>query len=81
MPGAEQMKRNLFAYTAPTGAGYPPYVSINTLESGDVEVIVRGHPVAVEASDELPAHLRQGPTVSAIVPANKWARMNTEPTH
>jgi hypothetical protein len=34
------------AYTAATGEGYPPYVSINRpLENGDVRVSVRGEPL------------------------------------
>jgi hypothetical protein len=66
------MRKNIFAYTGATGAGYPPYVSINLLESGDVEVTVRGAAVHVEQTDELPAHLREGPTVCAVVPADEW---------
>ena len=42
--GLFNMKRdNIFAYTAPEGT-YPGYVSINRLESGDVEVTVRAAP-------------------------------------
>ena len=66
------MKKNIFAYTGPTGAGYPPYVSINLLESGDVEVTVRGAAIPVEQTEELPAHLREGPVAVAIVPADEW---------
>ena len=62
------MKQNIFAYTGPTGQGYPPYVSINLLENGDVEVTVRGDPVFVDPqTDMMPPHYREGPTVSAVV--------------
>lgn len=44
------MRDNIFAYTGPTGPGYPAYVSINRLENGDVEVTVRGAPNVYEGS-------------------------------
>ena len=63
------MSKCVYAYTGATGQGYPPYVNISVLDSGDIRVTVRGDPVHVDASNEWPAHMREGPTVSAIVPA------------
>ena len=66
------MTKTAFAYTGATGRGYPPYVNISVLENGDVKVTVRGDPVDMPETDESPAHLRGGPTVSAVVPADEW---------
>lgn len=66
---------NQKGYTGVTGQGFPPYVSLTELENGDVRVTVRGDPVHVEATAELPAHIRAGETVSAVVPKDEWKRL------
>ncbi len=37
-------RENLAAHTEPTGPGYPAFLSINRLDDGAVEVIVRSPP-------------------------------------
>lgn len=108
------MAENIFAYTAMTGVGYPPYVSFNRLESGDVEVTVRSAPTEYEGcyvcgfkgrDDNEPGrcvpggptcnnycnmapekgpmqdhperchHVKEGTTVSSVVPAAEWERI------
>jgi hypothetical protein len=63
------MNNNLFAYTPATGIGYPPYVSINRLDNGDVKVTVRSGPTIVKADAE---YAIEGDTVSVVVPAAEW---------
>lgn len=63
-------RENLFAYTAATGLGYPPYVSINRLETGDVEVTVRAAP---KINQDCYGHdVTEGKMVSVVVPAADW---------
>lgn len=105
------MRDNLFAYTPATSIGYPPYVSINRLENGDVEVTVRAAPTEYDGvyvcgfndkDDHDPGrcvpggptcnnycnmapqkgpmqahpkrchHVKEGATVSYVVPAAEW---------
>lgn len=66
------IQQNIFAHTEATGEGYPSYVSINLLESGDVSIVIRGEPIHVEATDELSAHVKEGPTVSKVISAADW---------
>lgn len=65
--------KNIFAYTGATGRGYPPFVSINRLENGDVRVSVRGDAEMRRISATDPrGYLAEGPQVEIVVPAAEW---------
>lgn len=65
---------NIGAYTAATGEGFPPYVSINRLENGDVKVTVRGSPRKEKQGNGEIWHVC-GPEAEATIPAAEWDRM------
>jgi hypothetical protein len=64
----------LGAYTAVTSEGFPPYVSINRLENGDVKISVRGKPSKQPQGNGETWNVC-GPEAEIVVPAEEWERM------
>lgn len=62
------MKQNIIAYTEP---GFQPgYVSINKLDSGDVEVIVRASPFDGQFGKTVSMVIPQGDAAAKMLSAN-----------
>lgn len=65
------MNQNIFAYTPATGEGYPPYLSINRLPDGDVEITVRSPPNQI-----LHGAFREGTIACMRLPAEQLQQLS-----
>jgi len=73
------MSGTIFAYTGPTGPGYPAYVNITRLENGDVRVSVRGEPRMLPTADQSSMYAADGPLAFCVVPAAEWPFPEPQP--